>query len=354
MKRTILFVLLSLICISTLSTVNAQWEELVPPPPDMTSTPLKEGDFMVYKFDVAFEGANLSDILNYYMNNTIDPETLNTIDMYVADIIEVIESIEYKVTVDRRDNNSIIFHVSWYYNETIQGDYYTHAIPLNSNSWRDASNQIQTVFPYVRPPNDRHDSILAYIEPFIDNFTETLKLYYPTLDVNSWFTVTTSEASDFYCGQYRTINRLYIIIPNIKSRILELITYFNLTLDAEQQRLIEKLPECTIEYYIDWDKEFGVFLGQKLSIRLSTISWFSYRALKFYAVRTNLWQPNLGDTVAYTVSSFFTSYGENLVTYAIEGFIFSNENSALMFIVYLMIPIVVISVIAVILIKKLK
>ncbi|RLG13754.1 hypothetical protein DRN69_05075 [Candidatus Pacearchaeota archaeon] len=354
MKRVLLFILLSLICISTLSTVNAQWEQLVPSPPDMTSTPLKEGDFMVYKFDVAFEGLNFSEILNYYMNNTINPETLSAIDMYVAESVKIIESIEYKITVDRRSNNSITFHISWYYNETIRGDYYTHAIPLNSSSWRDASNQIQTIFPYVRPPNDKHDSILAYIKPLIDNFTQTVKLYYPNLDVSNWFTVTTSELSDFYCGQYRTVNRLYIVFPNIKSRISELITYFNVTLNAEQQQLFERLPECTIEYYIDWDKEFGVFLGQKLSIRLSTISWFSYKALKLYAVRTNLWEPNLVHAVTYTVSSFFTSYSENLVTYAVEGFVFGNESSVLMFIVYLIIPIIIISVVTILIKKRFK
>jgi hypothetical protein len=321
---------------------------LVPSPPDLTSTPLKQGDFITYKAHLSFEGLNIAEILNTYTNNSIPPETIALINQYINTTMEIINKIEVKITVQERTNTSIIFNIFFYYNDTIKYSADTKAISLSNSTWED------TIFPFVRPPNESHEAILSYVNPLVNEFVQNLKTSFPTLNVESWFSIKTSELSKYYAGKYRTVNRLEILIPNIKQHISEIMTYQNIALSSDIQTFYASLPEVSIELYIDWDKEFGVYLGQKLSVRLSTLSWFAYRALEVYASSTNLWQWDTVSQVRNYFESTVTGYGESLLTFAVEGFVFGSSESLMMFIVYLIVPLLVLTVILIPLYKKVK
>jgi hypothetical protein len=341
-----IFPILAILLLANIVTVNAQWQMLVPPPPDLTSTPLKQGDFITYKARLSFEGLNIAEILNTYTNNSIPPETIALINQYINTSMEIINKIELKITVQQRTNTSIILNIFFYYNDTLNYNMNTPAISLTNATW---SN---TIYPYVRPPNEQHTAIMAYVTPLVSELVQTLKTMFPTLNVESWFIVKTSEVSKYYAGDYRTVNRLEMSVPNIKQHVSEIISYQNITLTSEQQALFATIPEMNVELYVDWDKEFGIYLGQKLSVRFSTASWFAYRALEVYASNTNLWTWNTASQITNTFTSAVTGYGEDILTFAIEGAVFGNTESLMMFAVYLVVPMLILIAVFMVLYKK--
>ena len=341
-----IFPVLAILLLANIVTVNAQWQTLVPPPPDLTGTPLKQGDFITYKARLSFEGLNIAEILNTYTNNSIPPETIALINQYINISMEIINKIELKITVQQRTNTSIILNIFFYYNDTLNYNMNTPAISLTNATW---SN---TIYPYVRPSNEQHTAILTYVTPLVSELVQTLKTMFSTLNVESWFIVKTSEVSKYYAGDYRTVNRLEMSVPNIKQHVSEIISYQNITLTPEQQALFTTIPEMNVELYVDWDKEFGIYLGQKLSVRFSTASWFAYRALEVYASNTNLWTWNTVSQITSTFTSAVAGYGEDILTFAIEGAVFGNAESLMMFAVYLVVPMLILIAVFMILYKK--
>jgi len=341
-----IFPILAILLLANIVTVNAQWQTLVPSPPDLTQTPLKQGDFITYKARLSFEGLNIAEILNQYANNSIPPETIALINQYINTTMEIINKVEVKISVQQRTNTSIILNIFFYYNDTINCNQNTPAISLSNATWS------STASPYVRPPNEQHLAIMTYVTPLVDEFVQTLKTMFPELAVENWFIARTSELSMYYAGRYRTVNRLELSVPNIKQHVSEIIAYQNISLTTEQQDLFATTPEMDLELYVDWDKEFGIYLGQKLSVRFSTLSWFAYRTLEVYASSTNMWQWSTVDQVSNTAVSFVTGYGEDIITFAIEGLVFGNSESIVMLAIYILIPAVVIASIIIFISKK--
>ena len=327
--------------------VNA-WSELVPLPPNLTTTPLKEGDYITYKANVGFEGLNIAEIINQYAQDMFDPWEIQQIDEVINKTIEVIEKIEVKITVMAKTNASMQLNVYCFYNETINLDYNTQFRPLDSTNWD------TTWFPFIRPPNQNHADIKQYTTPLVQNVTDTLKQQFPTLDPSTWFSVTTSEGSRYYAGQYRTINSLSIIVPRIKQHITQIIQVTNTTLTPEQQQLYDMLPDLDIDFYMNWDKETGVYLGSKFSAKFSSASWFSYRAVEIYAYKTNMWQHDTAQQIQSEVSNFFSGYGESIMTFAVEGLLFGDTESLLMLLIYIAVPSLLLLALIYVLIKMLK
>jgi len=345
-KKTL--VLLSILFLSfAVSSVNAYWTDLIPPPPSLVNTPIQNGDWITYKADVGMEGLTLSEIYQQFSNESVPPE-IYLFEAQLNDTIDIIEQIELKITVMHRTNTSIILNIFFYYNDTMNSNYDVPAISLSGGDW---SN---TIFPYLRPANDSHTSILSYIAPVVNNFTQTFESTYPGLDVSSWFSITTTELVKYYAGAKRVVNELKITVPHIKQNLQEAINYFNVTLTPQQQSLWNSLPELDLEFYTHWDKEYGIFLGQKFSARFSTSSWFAYRAFQVYASATSLWEPNLLDTGENLIGSFFLGYGEQLGTYFVEATLFQSTESLFWLIVYIAVPVVIVSVLLYILFGRKK
>jgi hypothetical protein len=154
--------------------------------------------------------------------------------------------------------------------------------------------------------------------------------------------VRTSRVSVFYAGRYRDVNRLSIYIPHLKSDINTIISRMNLTMPENVRSMYDKIPEIDINYYIDWDVQYGVFVGSKLSVRFSTLSWVAYRTFEVYASSTNLWDSSFSDVTMNTLSSFVFGYGESLTTYIVKGFVFGDYGSIVMAIIYILVPLIIV------------
>jgi hypothetical protein len=340
MNLPLILMSLMLLAVSTPIT-NAQ---LIPNPPDLTNTPLKEGDWVIYKIDVGFSGYNLTDLVRTFTNQTLGNETilqLQMIESRIQEVIRVIEAINFNLTVTQRTNETITGRLHYYYNATINDDRQTTLTLLPEWSYLG----YQSAFPFLRPPNDSANTILNYITPLVNTWVTTIEQRYPGLNVSDWFSINVAELSAFYAGTYRTVNEIKVTIPNIVQHMKEIFDYFNATEAWNRIPAPIRTMNFDIEIYTHWDKEYGIFLGKKWSVRMSGLSWFAYRAVNVYASATNLWSPNMIDSFANGLTLMITGYGENLVTSFVEGFIFGDPNAQMTFYYYIIGTVVAIIVI---------
>jgi hypothetical protein len=338
-------VLLLLSCILlNISLVSAQWQ--VPSPPDLTNTPLKVGDYITYKARLGFQGATLSQIVQYITNNSIPVENVTELESMVNTTAEILEKVELKVSVAERTNDSITLNAYLYYNASINfNENITKS--LSTTEWE------ETIYPFIRPPNDSADSIMTYINPLLSYFINLTSQMFG-IDTSSWIQVKAFRTSAFYAGRYRDVNRLSITIPHIKSDIDTVITKMNISMPTDIRDLYSRIPEMDIDYYIDWDDQYGVLVGSKLSVRFSTMSWIAYRTVETYASATNLWNTSMTDVTMNTLNSLVFGYSENLVTYMVKGFVFGDTSSIVMAVVYVLVPLIVLGGIVGLLKRKKK
>jgi hypothetical protein len=337
-------ILLLLSCLLlNISLVSAQWQ--VPSPQDLTSTPLKVGNYITYKARLGFQGATLSQIAQYMTNSSI-PINVAEVETIVNTTAEILEKVELKVSVVERTNDSITLNAYLYYNSSINFNK-NITKSLSTTQWE------ETIYPFIRPPNDSADSIMTYINPPLNYFVNLTSQMFG-IDTRSWIQIKAFRTSAFYAGKYRDVNRLSVTIPHIKGDIDAVITKMNISMPTDIRDLYSRIPEMDIDYYIDWDVQYGVFVGSKLSVRFSTMSWIAYRTIETYASATNLWNASSTDVTINTLNSLMFGYSENLVTYMVKGFVFGDTNSIIMSIAYILVPLLVIGGIIVLLKKKKK
>jgi hypothetical protein len=306
----------------------AQCVSELPLPPLLTNTPLKTGDYITYKMRLGFQGATLRQIVQYITNNSIPVENITGLERMVNTTAEILEKIELKITVVDKTNDTITLNAYLYYNASIN---------FNKN----ITTSLSSIYPYVRPPNESPESIMTYINRPLNAFINMTSQMFK-VDTSSWVQVKTSRVSVFYAGMYRDVNRLSICIPHLKSDINTIILRMNITMPSDVKSMYDRIPEIEIDYYIDWDVQYGVFVGSKLSVRFSTLSWIAYRTFEIYASSTNLWDSSFTDVIMNAVSSFIFGYSESLTTYIVKGFVFGDYVSTVMAIAYILIPLLVI------------
>ena len=340
---------LTMLMMMLVASCGAQFPEIepeIPNPPDLRNTPLKVGDFWTYKIEFAFAGLNITEIAMTLTNQTLSPEDILTLKMFeetIYNITNILTKIEPKATVTERTSDSITMNFYFYYNETIKLNE-TKTFTLLPQ-W-ETSVIATTCFPFIRPPNDSHENIMAYINPYIENLKALLNQTFPGLDISKYYHIGTAETKDFYGGAYRTVNELHFTIPHVISSVKEILTYLNKT------EIFERLPEdikkmeLDLDMYVHWDKETGVLAGYKLSTRLTSVSWFAYRVMTIKLSSTNLWAPNIMETFTYSIKNLVTGYFENIITYYINGFIFGDTSAQSMFAIYIIGTIVALGVIA--------
>ena len=332
--RLVKLVSLLLIALMMLYFPVAQCVSELPLPPSLTNTPLKTGDYITYKMRLGFQGATLRQIVQYITNNSVPVENITELERMVNTTAEILEKTELKISVVSRTNNSITLNIYFYYNSSINFNKNVER-SLSTNEWED------TIYPYIRPPNDSPESIMTYINPPLNAFINITSQVFG-IDTSSWIQVRTSRVSVFYAGRYRDVNRLSIYIPHLKSDINTIISRMNITMPSDVKSMYDRIPEIDIDYYIDWDGQYGVFVGSKLSVRFSTLSWIAYRTFEIYASSTNLWDSSFSDVTMNAVSSFIFGYGESLTTYIVKGFVFGDTGSIVMAAVYILVPLIVI------------
>jgi hypothetical protein len=345
----------SLLIALLMSTVNLTYAQAtIQPypanPPELINTPLKANDYWTYRCEVNIEGLSFSQLVKQFinsstvgMNETEFDRYLYTIESAINKTVEQFRNMFLNVTVlDRTVNaTTLMFHI--YFNETMQRTI-TEEFELNSTEWG------ESLFPFILPANYSANILKTnYIDPVLNMYIQKISSSYPELNIQYWFTVDATEKSVFYAGACRNVIEVSFTFNDVITHIKEIFDYFN------QSETFNQIPETIrnldfdINFYSHWDKTTGIFLASKLSVRLSTLSWFAYRAVQVYVSETNLWGTDNFAVVTNALSSFFLGYYENIMTYAISGFVFGDTTAQMMFIGYLFIGILVASLITYIL-----
>jgi len=313
--------------------VNAQ--PILPNPPDLSSTPLKSGDWITYKIKFNFAGVTIQQALSNILNQTVP--TSDVFQQYMNETLRKIQLIELKLTIMEKTNQTMRLNIYYYFNETINGN-----IDSKVSLVYPPLEDISLLFPFVRIPNDSADSIMQYINPYIDYLLGTVESSAPGLNISNWFSIKAFETTSFYCGRYRTVNKLSLDIPDCIQIAKDLATYLNNTDAWDSLPSTIRNLKFSIATYTDWDKEFGIYLGSSISVRLMGLEWFSYSALTIYASETNLWEESIIESLGFKALNFLTSYPSNLMTYAIAGIIFGDPESLKMFFIYILVLVIAI------------